>query len=142
MKQNDSKQGLNKKEIEAELKDYFLGKKEITAVYIFGSFVKERFNERSDLDLGVIFAEELNKLKRFKLKLKILCELEKTIAREIDLLDFEAVDLKMQHQVLDGRLICCSDQSRRVIIEKRAILNYIHMQHRYKLIDKNLGKGF
>ncbi len=131
-----------KEKIEAEIKDYFLKQKEIKAVYIFGSFLKESFNEQSDLDLAVIFGEEIEKYQRFKLKLKILYELEKIIGREIDLLDFEAVDLKMQHQVLGGRLICCRDQNRRVILEKRAILSYINMRQRYELIDKNLGKGF
>jgi predicted nucleotidyltransferase len=131
-----------KKKIEAEIKEYFLKQKEIKAVYIFGSFLKESFNEQSDLDLAVIFGEEIEKYQRFKLKLKILYELEKIIEREIDLLDFESIDLKMQHQVLGGRLIYCTEQKRRVLLEKRAILDYINMRQRYEQIDKNLGRRF
>ena len=131
-----------KKKIEAEIKDYFLKQKEIKAVYIFGSFLKESFNEQSDLDLAVIFGEEIEKYQRFKLKLKILYELEKIIEREIDLLDFESIDLKMKHQVLGGSLIYCTERKRRVLLEKRAILDYINMRQRYEQIDKNLGRRF
>lgn len=133
---------LNKKEIEAQIRDYFSRQKEIKAVYIFGSFLKESFNEQSDIDLAVIFGKEIEKYQRFKLKLKILYELEKIIAREIDLLDFESIDLKMKHQVLGGNLIYCSEQKRRVQLEKRAILDYINMRQRYEQIDKNLGRRF
>lgn len=133
---------LNKKEIETQIRDYFFDQPEISAVYIFGSFLTERFNEQSDLDLAVIFGKELDKFKRFKLKLKMLYELEKLLKREVDLLDFESVDLRMKHQVLGGSLIYCIETERRVLIEKRAILDYINMRQRYEQIDSNLGRRF
>lgn len=133
---------FDKEELKRELKNYFKKWREIKAVYIFGSFTKDRFNEESDIDLAVIFQSEIDKYQRFKLKLRLLYELEKWIERDFDLIDFESVDLKMKHQILAGSLISCSDQKRRVVLEKRALLNYIEMRKRYELIDKNLGKEF
>jgi predicted nucleotidyltransferase len=45
----------NKKEIKNKIRDYFTERNDISAVYIFGSFNTERFNQNSDLDLAVIF---------------------------------------------------------------------------------------
>jgi len=44
----------NKKEIKNKIRDYFTERNDISAVYIFGSFNTERFNQNSDLDLAVI----------------------------------------------------------------------------------------
>jgi len=133
---------VNKKEIGNKIKDYFTKRNDISAVYIFGSFNTERFSQNSDLDLAVIYSERLDKFKRFDLKLELMAALEKLIKLEVDIVDFENVDLKFKHQILDGKLIYCSDQSRRVELEKRAILNYIDMHKFYKTNDQNLGKGF
>ena len=133
---------INKKEIENKIRDYFTKRNDISAVYIFGSFNTERFSQNSDLDLAVIYSEGLDKFKRFDLKLELMAALEKLIKLEVDIVDFENVDLKFKHQILDGKLIYCSDQSRRVELEKRAILNYIDMHKFYKTNDQNLGKGF
>ena|SRR6056297_105278 len=132
----------NKKEIENKISNYFSKRKEILAAYIFGSFNTDRFNQNSDLDLALIYSQELDKFKRFDLKLELMAGLEKLIKLEVDVVDFENVDLKLKHQILDGKLIFCSDQSRRVELEKRAILNYIDMRKFYKINDQNLGKGF
>ena len=133
---------INKKEIENKISNYFSKRKEISAVYIFGSFNTERFNQNSDLDLALIYSQELDKFKRFDLKLELMAELEKLIGLEVDIVDFENVDPKLKHQILDGKLIDCSDPARRVELEKRAILNYIDMRKFYKINDQNLGKGF
>lgn len=133
---------INKKEIENKIRDHFTKQNDISAVYIFGSFNTKRFSQNSDLDLAVIYYEGLNKFKRFDLKLELMAELEKLIDLEVDIVDFENVDLKFKHQILDGKLIYCSDQSRRVELEKKAILNYIDMRKFHKINDQNLGKGF
>jgi predicted nucleotidyltransferase len=133
---------INKKEIENKISNYFTERNDISAVYIFGSFNTERFSQNSDLDLAVVYSERLDKFKRFDLKLELMAALEKLIDLEVDIVDFENVDLKLKHQILDGKLIYCSDQSRRVELEKRAILNYIDMRKFYKINDQNLGKGF
>lgn len=140
MLSNDAE--INKKEIENKIKDYFSKRKDISAVYIFGSFHTDRFNQNSDLDLALIYFQELDKFKRFDLKLELMAELEKLVGLEVDIVDFENVDLKLKHQILGGKLIYCSDPGRRVKLEKRAILNYIDMRKFYKINDQNLGKGF
>ena len=131
-----------KKNIKDKLKKYFSRQNEIIAAYIFGSFLKQRFNNRSDIDLAVIFREKLDKFDRFNLKLKMIAEIEELINREIDLIDFEKVDLKIQHQILDGELLYCNNNDRRVKLEKKTILNYIDMKRKYEIISRNLGGKF
>jgi len=133
---------LDKKLIEKKLKDYFSNKNEIIAVYIFGSFYKQSFNNRSDLDLAVIFKEEIDKFDKFDIKLKMLADIEDLIKIEVDLVDFENVDLKIKHHILDGKLIHCKNNSKRVKLEKQVILNYIDMRKRYDIFNKNLGGRF
>ena len=140
--QLENNQNSNKKQIEEKIIEYISSQQEIIAAYIFGSFNQNRFNDNSDLDIACIFAEQLDKFERFNIRLTLMAELEKIIGRKVDLLDFENADLKMKHQILDGRLIYCSNQSRRVKLEKKAILNYIDMKRFFDIYDKNLGKGF
>lgn len=90
----------NKKEIKNKIRDYFTERNDISAVYIFGSFNTERFNQNSDLDLAVIYSERLDKFKKFDLKLELMAELEKLIDLKVDIVDFENVDLKFKHQIL------------------------------------------
>jgi uncharacterized protein (DUF1810 family) len=68
--------------------------------------------------------------------------LERVLQREVDIIDFEEANLKMQHQILSGRLIYCTNNLRRVKLEKKSMLNYIDMRHFYDLYEKNLGKRF
>lgn len=133
---------LDKNIIEKEIINYFSNIDEIIAVYIFGSFYKPSFNHRSDLDLAVIFVHEIDKFEKFDLKLKMIADLEELINIEVDLVDFENVDLKMKHHILDGKLIHCIDNSSRVKLEKKAIINYIDMRKRYEIFNKNLGGRF
>mgnify|MGYP000538863268 CR=1 FL=1 len=71
-----------------------------------------------------------------------MAELEKLINRNIDIVDFYSADPKFKHYILNGKLIYCSDQRRRIELEKKAILNYIDMKRFYDIYEKNLGKRF
>ena len=133
---------LNKKQIENKISKYFSKHNNVLAVYVFGSFNKKRFNEFSDLDLAIIYSKSVDKFEKFNMKLKFISELEKLIGRNIDVVDFLNADLKFKHQILNGKLIYCTDHQRRVELEKRAILNYIDMKRFYDRYEKNLGKMF
>ncbi|RCW41361.1 MULTISPECIES: nucleotidyltransferase domain-containing protein [unclassified Halanaerobium] len=133
---------LNREEIEKKVVEYFSKYTEVSAVYIFGSFNMDRFNDNSDLDLALIYFEAADKFEKFNLKLEFMAGLEKLLGRNIDIVDFVSADLKLKHKILDGKLIYCTDQSRRVKLEKKAILNYIDMKRFYDIYEKKLGKGF
>ena len=135
-------EGINKKTIENNIIDYFSKQKEIVAVYVFGSFIKERFNENSDIDLALIYYEDADKIEKFNLKLKFIADLKELVGRNVDIVDFASANLKFKHQILNGKLIYCIDQKRRVMLEKEAISNYIDMKRFYDIYEKNLGKKF
>jgi len=135
-------EGTNKKTIEKSIIDYFSKKKEVLAVYVFGSFIKERFNENSDIDLALIYYEDADKIEKLNLKLKFIADLKELVGRNVDIVDFTSANLKFKHQILNGKLIYCIDQQRRVRLEKEAISNYIDMKRFYDIYEKNLGKKF
>ncbi|MFW6001607.1 MAG: type VII toxin-antitoxin system MntA family adenylyltransferase antitoxin [Halanaerobium sp.] len=133
---------MEKNIIEEKINEYFSKQDSITAVYIFGSFLEDRFKQQSDIDIALIFNENIEKYKKFKFRLQFIKGLEKLLQREVDIIDFEEVSLKMQHQILSGRLILCKNNVRRVMLEKKSMLNYIDMRHFYDLYENNLGKRF
>ncbi len=133
---------LNRKKIENRLIKYFSDQEKVLAVYVFGSFNNKRFNEKSDLDLALIYSKDADKFKKFNLKLKFMTELEEFMRRNVDIVDFSRVDLKFKHQILNGKLIYCIDQKERVKLESEAISNYIDMKRFYDIYEKNLGKKF
>jgi predicted nucleotidyltransferase len=133
---------MEKNIIEEKIKEYFSEQDSLTAVYLFGSVLEDRFQKKSDIDIALIFDENIEKYKKFKLRLKFINDLERVLQREVDIIDFEEANLKMQHQILSGRLISCTNNLRRVKLEKRSMLNYIDMRHFYDLYGKKLGKRF
>ena len=135
-------EGTNKKTIEKSIIDYFSKQKEVLAVYVFGLFIKERFNENSDIDLALIYNKDADKFEKFNLKLKFIADLKELVGRNVDIVDFASANLKFKHQILNGKLIYCIDQKRRVRLEKEAISNYIDMKRFYDIYEKNLGKRF
>ena len=135
-------EGINKKKIENSIIDYFSKQKEVLAVYVFGSFITKRFNENSDIDLALIYNEDTDKFEKFNLKLKFIAYIKELIGRNVDIVDFTSANLKFKHQILNGKLIYCIDQKRRVSLEKEAISNYIDMKRFYDIYEKNLGKKF
>ena len=133
---------MDKNIMKEKIIEYFSKQNSITAVYLFGSNLEDRFQQQSDIDIALIFGENIEKYKKFKFRLKFINDLESVLQREVDIIDFEEANLKMQHQILSGKLISCANNLRRVKLEKRSMLNYIDMRHFYDLYEKNLGKRF
>ena len=127
-----------KKQVKATLNNY----NQIKLVFIFGSFTDKGFNENSDIDLALIYNKDADKFEKFNLKLKFITDLKELVGRNVDIVDFASANLKFKHQILNGKLIYCIDQKRRVRLEKEAISNYIDMKRFYDIYEKNLGKKF
>lgn len=132
---------LNKEDIIKKLKKYFLTRKEIIAVYLFGSLIKGNFTDKSDIDLGVMLVDNYDKVEAFNLKLEMIEELENLFDCKVDILIFSQVSLRLQHQILKGKLISGSDNKQRIRREQRMLDNYLDMRYFYDLYEEKLGKG-
>lgn len=133
---------IQNKEIINKIKEYFYDQDDVIALYIFGSFVNGNFNENSDIDLGVMFRDNIKKVKAFNLKLKIMGALEDILGLEVDVVIFSQVDMKLQHQISRGKLLKGKDNKQRIRREQKLFDQYIDMKYFYNKYEEKLGKEF
>ena len=79
-----------------DLPGFFEGRKDIETVYLFGSHGTEHEEESSDIDLGVLFAEEPAILELMNLE----AELEKIIEREVDVVSLNKCNILLKCEPL------------------------------------------
>lgn len=88
-----------------KIRDYFKPRKDIIAVYLFGSTVKNKERKESDLDLAVLFKEGTDHYQRFQTKLQITNELEDHMKHKIDIVDLRSADIFFIHQVMKNKIL-------------------------------------
>lgn len=83
-------------QIELILSEYFSHKEKIDNVILFGSFGKNTFNEKSDVDIAIHSKSELDFLQMVEIQndLSILCK------REIDLADLSKAEGVFLYQIM------------------------------------------
>lgn len=88
-------------DLREKIRDFLASLPEIEAVYVFGSVAKGTDTKKSDLDLGLLFAEPAPDCEqRFEWMLTLAATLEKIIGRPVDLVDLAVAPLILQSQVL------------------------------------------
>lgn len=124
----------NKNLIVKEINRYFADKKNISTIYLFGSFAKNFDRKDSDIDIAVLFKKNLDKLERFNLVLEFALELENILGKKIDIIDIENADPFFIHQVMLGKIIVVdNDTERRVSFEVDKRRTFFDMQPFYEL---------
>lgn len=83
-------------QIELILSEYFSHKEKIDNVILFGSFGKNTFNEKSDVDIAIHSKSELDFLQMTEIQndLSLLCK------REIDLADLSKAEGVFLYQIM------------------------------------------
>jgi predicted nucleotidyltransferase len=71
---------------------YFDNLESISAAYLFGSVAKDRAQPNSDIDVAVLFLNDMDMFDRFEHKLGITSELEDMFSREVDVVDLGSAD--------------------------------------------------
>lgn len=101
----------------------------VVLAYIFGSFVKENISNLSDIDIAILFSDDIPKEKYFDLKLEIsylLLKALRELKREIDLVVLNEASLTLKYQVIKyGVVIYKKDEKARVNFELETIKNYL-----------------
>ncbi|MGG5460178.1 type VII toxin-antitoxin system MntA family adenylyltransferase antitoxin [Clostridium sp. B9] len=90
-----------------------LDRKDIDAVYIFGSFLTKRFQESSDIDIAILGEISLEDT------LYMESVLEEALSREIDLVKLEDLEKPIQLQVI-------SRNKRLVFKETELVKNFLN----------------
>jgi len=124
----------NKNFIVKEIKRYFADKKNVSTIYLFGSFAKNFSRKDSDIDIAVLFKKNLDELERFNLVLEFALELENILGKKIDIINIENADPFFIHQVmLDKIIVIDKDTERRVSFEVDKRRTFFDMQPFYEL---------
>jgi len=108
-----------------QLKKYF-SKKPVDAVYLFGSQASEKATGLSDVDIGVLFKEEMSESKRFDLKLEMTSDLTRILEKErVDVVDLQKAPVAMRFSaVFPKKEIYIRNNKRRAVFEADTFSRY------------------
>lgn len=125
---------MEKEHLIKKIKGYFKSQPDVCAVYLFGSYAREKATGISDVDLGVLFYEDFSLMERFERRLQMINDLEGLLEKKVDVVDLESADSYFLHQVmLHKELLLERDQSRRVAFEVKRRREYFDRQRFYQL---------
>jgi len=100
----------------------------IVAVYLFGSQARGTAGPTSDVDLGILYAED-PPLTLDGLPLDLEADLERLLGRPVEAVVLNRAPADLIHRVLrDGKLVMDGDRSRRIQFEVRARNEFFDLQ--------------
>jgi predicted nucleotidyltransferase len=112
-----------------DLNPIFRRRKNIAAVYVFGSTATGRDQRRSDIDLAIIAKKAITRRGRLSLE----ADLSARLRRDVDIVLFGHAAPLLQHQILKyGRLIFENDPAERVRQEVRARAEYLDTRRLFR----------
>lgn len=108
-----------------QLKEYFADQP-VEVVYLFGSQATGKANKLSDVDIGVLFREGLNRSERFDLRLNMIVDVTGLLKRdEVDVVDLETAPIALRYSaVFPKKEIFTANNNRRVIFEAETNSRY------------------
>lgn len=143
-------QRLSKHNIE-KLQKYFASQKDVVAVYLYGSFAKGISHPGSDLDIGVLFKEELRsfngKVNLYKRLGRLYSDFPNlSIAAECEIRDINLDDSPVfLMNVIRGILIYSSDEIKRIRFEVEVMNLFRDTEYlrkiKYYYMNKRLREG-
>jgi predicted nucleotidyltransferase len=124
---------MDKKEIFEKIKEFF---KNEEAIYIFGSYAKDNFNENSDIDIAVVFKNRKTPLEIFKLQE----ELSLTLKKDVDLIDLENTNTVFAYEIINNS-VKLKTSKKAENLENRIWWNYLTLQDDRKEIIEDFING-
>lgn len=108
-----------------------MGYEDIDLVYLFGSHVRDTVGPLSDIDVGVLFKEGMDKGTRFDRVLQIMGDVEDVAEKRADVVDIESTDnpVLLHGIVLQGIPILVQNTSRKAALERYVLRFYEDTRH-------------
>lgn len=129
-----------KEEIIRKIKGYLALREEIVAGYIFGSYCTGRAGSKSDIDIAVLLADNIDQKDYPQIKLSIVNDLVKVLSfDEIDVVILNAAPPLLAHEVIKkGNLLFAKDDARRFRFIVAATKQYLDTLYLRKVQDRIL----
>lgn len=118
---------------EKELTEYFSSKDSVILAYLFGSTVRGDAGKLSDVDIGVLVDENLSKIDRFELELKLMGEIAVLIKKnKIDLIVLNEAPLLLAYNIIKDGIILKSSEKKKVKFETKILSMYLDKKYYIK----------
>ena len=119
---------MDTERIQAELRSFFAAKPgDAVAVYLYGSVARGTARQGSDVDVGVLLAEDPPRTLK-GLRLDVEADLEALLEVPVQLVVLNRAPPDLLHRVLrDGKLVLERDRSRRIRFEVKARNEYFDL---------------
>lgn len=131
-------------ELSNNIAAYFSNKREVIAVYLFGSYAEGKERPLSDIDIGILLDRmDHNTIK--DVRSKFIIELSRILRKDIHLVILNSAGEELIRQIfLKGKCILVSDPKKAsrykmVILAKIAEFTYYRTQMQAGLIRKVMG---
>ncbi len=124
--------------IEAALKEFFsAADRKVSVAYLFGSVATGKATEASDVDVGVLYAQDPARTLD-GLPLDLEGDLEQLLGRHVQVVALNRAPVDLIHRVLrDGHLVLDADPSLRIRFEVKSRNEYfdlLPMLERYRRV--------
>ncbi len=115
--------------IENQIKDYFSNKRDIVAVYLFGSYARGHNQPGSDVDIAVLFGNPDREVVNRRIE-KIHVELSRILRKDLHLiaLDF-AGELLLKQILKKGRCLMVNDSKSLAYFTMKALTRIVDFQY-------------
>lgn len=113
-----------------KLKEYFKNKP-VRLVYLMGSQASGQTKPYSDVDMAVLFDQNLSAKQRFNIRIELLSNLAKFLGTDnIDLIDLQNASPLFAYEAIKHRKeLYVEDENIRVNFETKALANYFDQKY-------------
>ncbi len=110
--------------------EYIYSEGNVETVYLFGSYADGTYNENSDIDIAVIYKEDVDEYNHAGKSLDV----SKIFGYiDIDYLDLKKVNVFLQFEILQkGKLIYCENEDKLIDFTRKVQELYIEMDYERK----------
>lgn len=120
----------NIKERLPALTEYFKKMSGINALYLFGSYARDKIKPLSDIDIAVLLRNSVAKADYWDIKLGLLNKaMAILVTDEIDFVLLNEAPYELGYNILkEGRILFCRDDRERQEFQEQVVMNYLDTQ--------------
>lgn len=124
-----------------KITSYFADKKEVAAVYLYGSQARGDAGKDSDIDLGILLASKTKQLGLDSPQFSAPFDLEKLLDKKVEVQDLEVCEVDFAHRVLtEGKLLVSNNEKARIAFEERVFQTYFDLKPALEEYFKHLSE--
>lgn len=108
---------------------------EVLSAYLYGSFARGTSSKNSDIDIGLLLAEEYQPGPLYESRISL--KFDKSLGRDVEARILNNKPLPYLHQVLKyGKNLYSTNEKARINFETRTYSNYLDIKPYYEEYDK------